>query len=148
VTAAPTAHRRSVVLVLALLFGLGIVVLSVAPINRIAVGTRPSYAAGAAAVQHAAVVHVSVHILIFAVTAGVAWFAACFAASGIGGKLAAVSLTFLLGWGTEFLQHSISGQPIELNDVFTNVAASGATFLVLGLVWRFRRSFSSSRTLP
>jgi len=137
-----------VVLILALLFGLGIVILSVAPINRIAVGTRPSYAAGAAAVHHAAVVHVSVHIFIFAVTAGVAWFAACFAARGVGGKLAAVGLTFLLGWGTEFLQHSMSGRPIEMSDVFTNLSASGIMFLVLGLAWRLRRRFSSSRSLP
>jgi hypothetical protein len=135
------------VLILALLFGLGIVVLSVAPINRIAVGTRPGYAAGAAAVHHAAVVHVSVHIFIFAVTAGVAWFAACFGASGMSPKLAGMGLTFLLGWGTEFLQHAMTGRPIELGDVITNVSASGATFLVLALVWRLRRHFSSSRTL-
>lgn len=135
-------------LILALLFGMGIVLLSVAPINRIAVGTRPGYAATSSAVHHAAVVHLSVHIFIFAVTACVAWFAACFAGSGVGAKLAAVGLTFVLGWGTEFLQHSMSGQPIELSDVYTNVSASGAAFLVLGLVWRFRRHFSSSRTLP
>jgi len=128
------------VLVLALLFGLGIVILSVAPINRIAVGTRPGYAAPAAAVHHAAVVHVLVHVFIFAVTACVAWFSACFALSGMGGKLAAIGMTFVLGWGTEFLQHSISGLPVELNDVFTNVSASGTTFLVLALVWRLRKS--------
>jgi hypothetical protein len=87
-----------------------------------------------------------VHIFIFAVTACVAWFAASFAGSGTGGKLAAAGLTFLLGWGTEFLQHWMSGRPIELSDVYTNVLASGAVFLVLGVAWRLRRR--SSCNLP
>jgi hypothetical protein len=140
--------RRSVVLVLAFLFGAALIVLSLAPINRIAVGTRPGYAASASAVHHAAVFHIAVHVFIFAAAACVAWLAAWVLSDDVVGKLLAVVTTLLFGCGTEYLEHAASRQPIELNDVFTNVAASGVMFVVLAGVESYRRRVSTSGTLP
>jgi len=130
--------KRTLVLLLALLFGIAIVVLSIVPLNRIALGTRPRYAASASLVHHVAVVHAAVHILIFAAAACVAWFAADFAAKGRTGKVLAVMMTLVLGCTTEYLQHAVYRNPLELNDVFTNVFSSAVAFCALALIAKYR----------
>jgi hypothetical protein len=44
----------------------------------------------------------------------------------------------LLGCTTEYLQHAVYHNAIELNDVFTNVISSGTAFVMLALVEKFR----------
>ncbi len=118
------------------------VVLSVVPINRIAVGTRPAYAASAAAVHHAAVFHLGVHLFIFTAAACLAWLAACVSSNDLVGKLLAVVTTLLLGCGTEYLEHAVSGLPLELSDIYVNLFASSLTFVVLALIGRYRNRSS------
>jgi hypothetical protein len=140
------SFKRYLALFLALLFGLAIAVLSVAPINRIAIGVRPRFGASAADIHHAALVHIWVHILIFAIAAGVAWLAACVAEGGVVGRLLAVTATMMLGFGTEYLEHAASGRAIELADVYVNLIASGVAFVALALVERYRRRLQGRTT--
>jgi hypothetical protein len=137
------SFKRYLAISVVLLFGAALAILSVVPINRIAIGTRPQYAASAAAVHQAALFHVSVHVFIFALAACVAWLAACLAESGLAGKLLAVVTTLLLGCGTEYLEHAASGQRIELADVYVNLIASGVAFVALALVEGYRKRNSA-----
>jgi hypothetical protein len=133
------AFRRSFVLLVAALFGTAIAVLSVAPIDRVALGTRPGFCAPPIAVQHAAELHFMAHILIFGAAAGVAWFAAISTASGRLGKVIALSLTLLLGCTTEYLQHKIYRNPLERYDVLINTCSIAAMFALLALLSRQRK---------
>jgi hypothetical protein len=141
-----TGALKSIVVLLALLFGMAIAVVSVLPLNRVALGTRPHYAARAAAIHQAAILHLAAHILIFAAASAVAWFAADFAAKGVTGKMLAFVATLALGFTTEWLQHAIYRNPIESSDVWINTLASAAAFAVLALITRWRSARLSLRS--
>ena len=128
-------RRRLPVLWLAGLFGFGIALLSVVPVNRIALGTRPHYFASPGAVHHAAVLHAVVHVLIFGIAAVVAWFATEISPqNSVKTKTIAVLLTMLLAFGTEWLQHIIYHQPLEWSDVSTNLNRQHRGFCSAGCV--------------
>lgn len=137
-TSVTASFKRTIVLILALLLGIAIVVVSVIPLNRVALGTRSPYAASPSVAHHAALVHVIAHIVIFAIVACVGWFVADYVDNGLTSKMLAAVVAMLLGCTTEYLQHAVYHNAIELNDVFTNVISSGVAFVVLALVERLR----------
>jgi hypothetical protein len=132
------SFKRAIVLILALLLGVAIVVVSVMPLNRVALGTRSPYAASPSVAHHAAFVHAIAHIVIFAIVACGAWFVADYVDKGLISRMLAAVFAMLLGCTTEYFQHAVYHHAIELNDVFTNVVSSGVAFMLLALVDRLR----------
>jgi hypothetical protein len=133
-----TPFRRSLIVILALLFGLAIAVLSVVPINRYDVGTRARYAAPAEVVKQAARRHAVVHIVIFGVAGAVAWCVAEFAARSAIFKIIALLMALLLGWGTEYLQHTMYHNVLEITDIQVNLLSVLAGFMILTACARVR----------
>jgi hypothetical protein len=131
---ANSPFRRSLIVLLALFFGLAIIIVSVAPINRIKMGTRAAHTAPPVAIQHAAQLHIVVHVLIFGLAACIAWFAADLAARGSTNKMLALVMTLLLGCTTEYLQHALYHNAIELDDVLTNIMTVAIVFGLLSVV--------------
>jgi hypothetical protein len=136
------SYLRHLVLVLALLFGLTAAIVSVIPIDRIALGTRPRRGANRVEVLRAGRLHASAHIVLFSALSVAAWFAAGFAAKVrevAATKLIALMLLLLLGWGTEYLQHLFYRNKLERNDVFYNLLTSVSAFAILALVEQIRK---------
>jgi hypothetical protein len=118
---------RYLLLAIAILFGASLVVLSIVPVNRVALGTRPSPVSTPLAVQHAAYLHLLVHITVFAILTSVTWLALEDPIHRVTG----LTIILLLGCGTEYLQHAVYDQPVELADVAVNLLTA---LLVFGLL--------------
>jgi hypothetical protein len=135
-------NLQHLVLVLALLFGLMAAIVSVIPIDRIALGTRPRHGANRVEILRADHLHAAAHIVLFDALSVAAWFAAGFAAKVMEDagtiKLIAFALLLLLGWGTEYLQHLFYRNKLERNDVFINMLTSVSTFAIFALVDKLR----------
>ena len=125
-----------------MLFGLAIAVMSVMPVNRIALGTRPHWFASAADVAHAARVHYAVHVAAFGALAVLAWLATKHAESQKNQrwteKLIALSIIMLLGFATEYFQHRIYHFALELNDISVNISSALVVFVVLATIHGLR----------
>jgi len=129
---------RRVILALSILSGLLLIIFSIVPINRFAIGTRtPSHSP--AAVERAAFTHLAVHVVLFGTLSAGAWFAA----QSKTGKSIALTLTLLLGCGTEYLEHQIGRGPLELNDIVTNLGSSVSVFVIITLIHHFRKKLLS-----
>ena len=128
-----TPLLRYSILVLTALFGVAILVMSVMPVSRTVLGTRPAPGYSASLVERAFVVHILVHILVYGLLACVAWFALDKTNSGAVNKMIALIAIMLLGCASEYLQHRLYDVPLELNDVFTNILSGAAVFG--GLAW-------------
>jgi hypothetical protein len=126
---------RHLFLFLAVLFGMAFILLSVLPVNRIALGTRPPFGANAAQILHAQRLHALVHVALFGSLAAVAWCAA----KSHNGKLIAFVLVLLLGYGTEYMQHLVYRNALELNDISINFITGVAAFSIFALIDRFRK---------
>ncbi len=127
---------RSLILLLALLFGLFVAFISVVPLNRVSLGTRPGYGATPAAVLHAAHLHTLAHLLVYGLVACVAWLASDLAEARVTGKLIALTLTLLLGWSTEYMQARLYHNPIEIMDIAANLLAGAFVFGLLAVLRR------------
>jgi hypothetical protein len=135
---------RRLVVLLAMLIGLAVAIASVAPINRVTLGTRPAHGATAAEILRADQLHLAAHIALFSALGAVAWFASGALARSkeneYSARLICFLLVLLLGYGTEYLQHAAGSHPVELNDVVTNLGSSASVFALLALLYRFRKS--------
>ncbi len=133
--------RRSILL-LAILFCLAVVILSVAPINRMALGTRAHQRATHADIVKADRIHVSVHLALFGALACVGWFAAQSIAKSprkaVLGKTVALTVVLFIGFFTELLQHLSFRNALEWNDVFTNSVATLCAFALCELIFGSR----------
>jgi hypothetical protein len=134
--------RRLVVRV-CMLIGLVVAVASVAPIDRIALGTRARYNATQAERKRADRVHLAAHIGLFGALGAVAWFASAAIARSredeANARLTSLILVLLLGCATEYAQHVTGRLPLERDDVVINLVSSASVFALLALFYRWRR---------
>ncbi len=136
---ANTTLKRSLLVLMALLFGAMLVLVSILPINRIRIGTRAGYNATPQAIAHATELHIGLHILIFGFAAWAAWFVATSIANNSTAKMLALVMTLLLGCTTEYMQHAVYHNPIERWDVVTNLLTIVTVFSLLALIYRNRK---------
>ena len=126
---------RHLFLFIAILFGIAFILMSVMPFNRIALGTRAPFGANPAQILHAERLHALAHVALFGSLAAVAWCAA----KSSNGKRIAFALVLLLGCATEYMQHLVYRNTLELNDIFINLVTGIAAFSLFALIERSRR---------
>lgn len=139
---------RHAILLLAILFGLAVLILSVSPLNRTAIGTRPHHRATHADVVKADRFHVFVHLTLFGALAATAWLAAGAMAkshrSAVVAKVSALAIICFIGYATELLQHLNFHNPLEVNDVFTDVVGALVAVALCESAHQVRRNLAAN----
>lgn len=134
-----TPRLRYTVLILAILFSVGVLIFSIAPVNRIELGTRPGVGSTQALIERAAFLHFALHAVMYGILACISWLALDLFAAGAVNKMIVLIMILLLGWGTEYLQHRLYDNPIEMGDVLADILAASLAFGSLALWARYRK---------